>query len=81
MKRTLATMGVVGLGLISLTAPAIASSDPVVLAHPGGSAVIPLEFNIKGTGGNGQNNTVMPPVLAQPAGGTNNAGGNGGGGS
>ncbi|MEW1941172.1 hypothetical protein AB0299_08825, partial [Pseudarthrobacter sp. NPDC080037] len=68
MKRTLATMGVMGLGLISLTAPAIAASDQAALAHSDGSAVIPLEFNVNGTNNGGGN----------AGGGTDNGGGNGG---
>ncbi|MGN8130217.1 hypothetical protein ACTJK0_06605, partial [Paenarthrobacter sp. 22069] len=75
MKRTLATMGVVGLGLISLTAPAIAASDQAVLAHSDGGALIPLELNVNGTGGGNGGGTGN----GGGNGGTNNGGGNGGG--
>jgi len=90
MKRTLATMGVVGLGLISLTAPAIAASDQAVLAHSDGGALIPLELNVNGTGGgngngggtdNGGGNGGTNNGGGNGGGGTNNGGGNGGGGT
>jgi hypothetical protein len=35
MKRTFATLGVVGLGLISITAPAMAASERVIVCHDG----------------------------------------------
>ena len=76
MKRTLVTLGVVGLGLISLTAPATAASDRVVVCHWDGSALTPLEFNVNGTGGHEQHaEDIIPPTPKIPAGKNwNNAG-------
>ncbi|NUP58939.1 MAG: hypothetical protein HOQ06_05620 [Pseudarthrobacter sp.] len=69
MKRTLVTLGVVGLGLISLTAPAMAASDRVVVCHWDGSALTPLEFSVNGTGGHEQHTEdIIPPTPKIPAG-------------
>lgn len=69
MKRTLATLGVVGLGLISLTAPAMAASDQVVVCHRDGSTLTPLSFNVNGIGGHAQHTEdIIPPTPNLPAG-------------
>ena len=69
MKRTFATLGVVGLGLISLTAPAMAASDQVVACHWDGSTLVQKEFNVNGTGGHDQHpEDIIPPTSKVPAG-------------
>jgi hypothetical protein len=69
MKRTLATLGVMGLGLLSLTAPAMAASDQVVVCHWDGSTLTPMSFNTKGTGGHDQHaDDIIPPTPKLPAG-------------
>ncbi|UKA71124.1 hypothetical protein [Arthrobacter sp. FW306-06-A] len=63
MKRTLATLGVVGLGLISLTAPALAAGDKVIVCHSDGSTWAPLEFSINALGGHDQHPLdIIPPT-------------------
>lgn len=76
MKRTLATLGVVGLGLISLTAPAMAASDRVVVCHRDGTTLIPLELSANGIGGHAQHTEdIIPPTPKLPGGmNWNNAG-------
>lgn len=69
MKRTLATLGVVGLGLISLTAPAMAGSDQVVVCHWDGTKLTQMAFNTNGTGGHDQHpEDIIPPTNKLPAG-------------
>ncbi|WP_255470676.1 hypothetical protein [Pseudarthrobacter sp. B4EP4b] len=71
MKRTFATLGVVGLGLgmISVTAPAIAASERVVVCHTDGSTWTPLEFSVNGVGGHDQHATdIIPPTPKAPEG-------------
>ncbi|MDT0170360.1 hypothetical protein [Pseudarthrobacter sp. BRE9] len=69
MKRTFATLGVVGLGLISLTAPAMAASDQVVVCHWDGSTLVQMGFNANGTGGHDQHpEDIIPPTAKLPAG-------------
>src|SRR6478609_1284018 len=71
MKRTLATLGVMGLGLLSLTAPAMAASDQVVVCHWDGSTrtLTPMSFNTNGTGGHDQHaEDIIPPTPKLPAG-------------
>ncbi|MDQ0799205.1 hypothetical protein [Arthrobacter sp. SLBN-112] len=69
MKRTLATLGVMGLGLLSLTAPAMAASDQVVVCHWDGSTLTPMSFNTNGTGGHDQHaDDIIPPTPKLPAG-------------
>ena len=69
MKRTLATLGVVGLGLISLTAPAIAAPDQVVVCHWDGSTLTQMSFNVNGTGGHDQHpDDIIPPTTKMPEG-------------
>ncbi|MDQ0925790.1 LPXTG-motif cell wall-anchored protein [Pseudarthrobacter sp. W1I19] len=71
MKRTFATLGVVGLGLgmISVTAPATAASERVVVCHTDGSAWTPLEFDVNGIGGHVQHATdIIPPTPKAPEG-------------
>ena len=69
MKRTFATLGVVGLGLLSLTAPAMAASDRVTVCHADGSSWSPLEFNVNGIGGHDEHPTdIIPPTPKAPAG-------------
>ncbi|SEQ52408.1 hypothetical protein [Arthrobacter sp. OV608] len=76
MKRTFATLGVVGLGLISLTAPAMAASDQVVVCHRDGTTLTPLSFNVNGIGGHAQHaEDIIPPTPKLPGGlNWNNAG-------
>ncbi|MDE8588481.1 hypothetical protein [Arthrobacter sp. NQ4] len=67
MKRTLATLGVVGLGLISLTAPAMAAGEKVTVCHSDGSTWAPLEFSINGLGGHDQHPLdIIPPTSKSP---------------
>lgn len=67
MKRTLATLGVVGLGLISLTAPAMAAGEKVTVCHSDGSTWAPLEFSINGLGGHDQHPLdIIPPTSTSP---------------
>lgn len=69
MKRTFATLGVVGLGLISLTAPAMAASDQVVVCHRDGTTLTPLSFNVNGIGGHAQHaEDIIPPTPKLPGG-------------
>jgi hypothetical protein len=72
MKRTFATLGVVGLGLLSLTAPAMAASDRVIVCHAGGTGATvwePLEFSANGIGGHAQHPTdIIPPTPKAPTG-------------
>ena len=67
MKRTLATLGVVGLGLISLTAPAMAAGEKVTVCHSDGITWAPLEFSINGLGGHDQHPLdIIPPTSNTP---------------
>ena len=69
MKRTLATLGVVGLGLLSLTAPAIAAPDQVVACHWDGKTLTQMSFNANGTGGHDQHpDDIIPPTTKLPEG-------------
>jgi hypothetical protein len=72
MKRTFATLGVVGLGLLSMTAPAMAASDRVIVCHAGGTGATvwePLEFSVNGIGGHAQHPTdIIPPTPKAPTG-------------
>ena len=69
MKRTLATLGVMGLGLISLTAPAMAAPGQVVVCHWNGSTLTPISFNTSGIGGHDQHaQDIIPPTPNLPAG-------------
>lgn len=69
MKRTFATLGVVGLGLISLTAPAMAASDQVVVCHRDGTTLTPLAFDVNGIGGHAQHSEdIIPPTPKLPGG-------------
>ena len=76
MKRTLATVGVMGLGLLSLTAPAIAASDHVVVCHWNGTTLTQMGFDNNGAGGHAQHSQdIIPPTTKLPAGlNWNNAG-------
>jgi hypothetical protein len=63
MKRTLATLGVVGLGLISLTAPALAAGDKVIVCHSDGSTWKPLAFSINALDGHDKHPLdIIPPT-------------------
>jgi hypothetical protein len=67
MKRTFATLGVVGLGLIGLTAPAIAANERVTVCHNDGGSWSPLEFNVNGLGGHEQHPLdIIPPTSQSP---------------
>lgn len=67
MKRTFATLGVVGLGLVSLTAPAMAAPEKVIVCHSDGSSWTPLEFNINGLSGHDQHPLdIIPPTSKSP---------------
>ena len=68
MKRTFATLGVVGLGLITLTAPAMAAGEKVTVCHSDGSTWAPLEFNVNGLGGHDQHPLDIIPPTSQSAG-------------
>jgi len=69
MKRTFATLGVVGLGLLSLTAPAIAAPDQVVACHWDGETLTQMSFNVNGTGGHDQHpDDIIPPTSKLPEG-------------
>jgi len=69
MKRTFATLGVVGLGLIGLTAPAMAASDMVVVCHDDDGTWMPMEFNVNGVGGHAQHGRdIIPPTPKAPSG-------------
>jgi hypothetical protein len=69
MKRTLATLGVVGLGLVSLTAPALAAPDQVVACHWDGKTLTQMSFNSNGTGGHDQHpDDIIPPTTKLPEG-------------
>jgi hypothetical protein len=72
MKRTFATLGVMGLGLISLTAPAMAAPNMVIICHDGGSTGTgwePLSFNVNGLNGHDHHATdIIPPNDSVPAG-------------
>jgi outer membrane biosynthesis protein TonB len=70
MKRTFATLGVVGLGLLSVTAPAWAAPDQVTVCHAdGGDSWSPLAFNVNGVGGHEQHPTdIIPPTPKLPGG-------------
>ena len=72
MKRTFATLGVLGLGLISLTAPAMAAPEQVTVCHAGGTsgtAWQPLSFNANGLSGHAEHpNDIIPPNSSLPDG-------------
>ena len=72
MKRTFATLGVMGLGLISLTAPAMAAPNMVTVCHDGGSTGTgwePLSFNVNGLNGHdGHATDIIPPNDSIPLG-------------
>ena len=69
MKRTFATLGVVGLGLIGLTAPAMAAPDMVVVCHDDDGTWAPMEFNVNGVGGHAQHGRdIIPPTPKAPSG-------------
>ncbi|MDQ0674896.1 hypothetical protein QFZ36_002457 [Pseudarthrobacter siccitolerans] len=69
MKRTFAALGVVGLGLISITAPAMAASEKVTVCHDDGTSWKPLEFSVNGIGGHDEHPTdIIPPTPKAPDG-------------
>jgi hypothetical protein len=65
-------MGVMGLGLISLTAPAMAAPNMVIVCHDGGSTGTgwePLSFNVNGLNGHDHHATdIIPPNDSIPGG-------------
>jgi hypothetical protein len=65
-------MGVVGLGLISLTAPAMAAPNMVIVCHDGsdtGTGWEPLQFNVNGLNGHdGHASDIIPPNNSIPLG-------------
>ncbi|PNI08827.1 hypothetical protein CXX84_09605 [Arthrobacter sp. AFG7.2] len=67
MKRTFAALGVVGLGLISVTAPAMAAPERVIVCHSDGGSWKPLEFNVNGLAGHDQHPLdIIPPTSTSP---------------
>ncbi len=67
MKRTFVTVGAVGLGLLSVTAPAMAAPERVIVCHSDGSSWAPLEFNINGLNGHDQHPLdIIPPTSESP---------------
>ena len=72
MKRTFATLGVMGLGLISLTAPAMAAPNQVVVCHAGGTGATvwdAIAFNVNGLSGHaGHPDDIIPPNSSIPGG-------------
>ena len=67
MKRTFVTVGVVGLGLLSVTAPAMAAPERVIVCDSDGSSWTPLEFNINGLNGHDQHPLdIIPPTSESP---------------
>jgi hypothetical protein len=72
MKRTFATLGVVGLGLVTLTAPAIAAPNMVIVCHDGsdtGAGWDPIQFNVNGLNGHdGHASDIIPPNTSIPRG-------------
>lgn len=67
MKRTFVTVGVVGLGLLSVTAPAMAAPERVIVCHNDGGSWSPLEFNINGLNGHDQHPLdIIPPTSESP---------------
>jgi hypothetical protein len=67
MKRTFATLGVAGLGLLSVTAPAMAAPERVIVCHNDGGSWKPLEFNINGLEGHEQHPLdIIPPTSTSP---------------
>ena len=71
MKRTFATLGVLGLGLISLTAPAMAAPNQVTVCHAGGTATEweAKTFNVNGLNGHdGHPSDIIPPNESLPDG-------------
>ncbi len=72
MKRTLATLGVMGLGLISLTAPAVAAPNMVIVCHDGsetGAGWDAIQFNVNGLNGHdGHPSDIIPPNTSVPGG-------------
>ena len=72
MKRTFATLGVLGLGLVSLAAPAMAAPNMVIVCHDGaetGTGWQPLSFNVNGLSGHdGHASDIIPPNDSIPLG-------------
>ncbi|MEW9871133.1 hypothetical protein [Arthrobacter sp. HS15c] len=72
MKRTFATLGVLGLGLIGLTAPAMAAPNQVVVCHAGGTGATvwdAIAFNVNGLSGHaGHPDDIIPPNSSIPGG-------------
>ena len=67
MKRTFVTLGVVGLGLLGVTAPAMAAPERVTVCHNDGGSWSPLEFNINGLEGHEQHPLdIIPPTSKSP---------------
>lgn len=66
MKRTFATLGVAGLALLSVSAPAIAA-DNFTICHKG--KTIAIDLNGVGLGGhNGHEDDIIPPNAQLPGG-------------
>ena len=72
MKRTFATLGVMGLGLISLTAPAVAAPNMVIVCHDGsetGTGWDAIQFNVNGLHGHDEHPAdIIPPNTSVPGG-------------
>ncbi|HEY8752145.1 MAG TPA: hypothetical protein VIM40_00645, partial [Arthrobacter sp.] len=67
MKRTLATMGVLGLAMLSVTAPAYAVAD-VTICHNGGELTIDLNATGALTGHTKHPDDIIPPNSVLPEG-------------
>ena len=61
MKRTIATLGVLGLGLISVTAPALAA-DGITVCHKNGNGYTLIHIPNDGLSGHdADRNDIIPP--------------------
>jgi hypothetical protein len=72
MKRTFATLGVMGLGLMTVTAPAMAAPNMVIVCHDGsstGTGWDAIQFNVNGLNGHdGHGTDIIPPNDSIPDG-------------
>lgn len=68
MKRTFVTVGAVGLGLLSVTAPAMAAPEKVIVCHNDGGSWAARQFNINGLEGHDQHPLDIIPPTSKSAG-------------